>query len=191
MEDETQEYIKEKTKGLLLSEFKEVERFMEENRKPDAFANEIKRMSQVLLRGNLLCMSEDLGKAMLEGEKDSDIEKLNKQTQLLDQIMLRMLSTADYNIHTNLKQYALALRAQNQSRNTIMARAALKHYKAIQHKKGKQIETNSTPRHTPQLAKLLAKKSKNLRNSTTKLYKTETIEKKDAPMDRRSTPKTT
>jgi hypothetical protein len=80
--------------------------------------------AQKCLRKELLELGIELSGAVPDTEYP-DINKLQKQTQLLDKIMLRMLSNADYNGDTDLTQYSIALRAQNQYHQTLLAKNVL------------------------------------------------------------------
>lgn len=142
MDKDVRKYIKEKAEELILLEMDALEELTKNSTKPDEYAQDMKKTSQILLRGEMLCLSEALYKASINAEEKNDIDKLRQQTQLLDQIMLRMLSNADTNGHTDLQQYSLALRAQNQSRNTIMATEVLKQSEAKRSDGHKQIERN-------------------------------------------------
>ena len=86
---------------------------------------ELKETAKQLLRKELSSLSKELNEASPNAQ-GSDIDKLRKHNQILDRLMLRMLSNADNNYYINLKQYSMALRAQNQYRQTVMATDVLK-----------------------------------------------------------------
>lgn len=95
-----------------------------------------------LLKDDLENMHKGLKKHCEGMYDDDEIEKMKIQAGILDKIMLRMLEDADERYYDRLIQYGLALRAQNQYRQTVQTidTLNLRAAKRLEKEQNKQFE---------------------------------------------------
>ena len=99
---------------------------------------------QQILKENLDSLHSELQEILSNVHGDDEIENLKKQAKVLNKVMLRMLSDADEQYSNMVHiQYGLALRAQNQYRQTVQTIDTLNRRAEKEWQKQQQLDEDS------------------------------------------------